>query len=104
MSFSLTEFVDRLRMASKGERELWLAGTAIAFGLLVLPFLIYVAGNTTLGPYEQGGLGLYLLDFLKGLVRPHLVYWLIVVGPYLMITLARGLWLLRKRLRADLAA
>lgn len=104
MAFSLSTFAHRVRTASKGERELWFAGSMIAFGLFVLPFLIYLTGNMTLGPYEQGGLGAYLLDFLKGLFRPHVAYWLIVLGPYLIITLARGLWLVRKRLRANAAA
>ena len=100
MAFSITAFLQRLRAAPRGERELWLAGLAIAFGLFLLPCFIYLAGSITLGPYEGGGLGDYVLDFLRGLVRPHLAYWIIVIGPYLLITLARGLWLLRKRMRA----
>jgi hypothetical protein len=104
MAFSLATLAHRMRTASRGERELWFAGCAIAFGLFVLPFLIYLAGKTTLGPHEQGGLGAYLLDFLKGLVRPHAAYWLIVLGPYLIISLGRGLWLTRRRLRANAAA
>jgi hypothetical protein len=99
MAFSITAFLHRLRAASKGERELWLAGFTVAFGLIVLPFFIYIAGNATLGPNESGGLGAYLLDFMKGLIRPHAAYWLIVLGPYLLIAMARGLWFLRKRLR-----
>ena len=104
MAFSISVFLHRLRAASRQERELWLAGGAITLGLIVLPFLIYLAGSITLGPYEGGGLGKYLLDFLKGLVRPHLAYWLIVFGPYLLIALGRGLWQLRKALRASMSA
>jgi hypothetical protein len=104
MAFSIKAFIERLRFASKGERELWLAAFTIGFGLFVLPFFIYLAGHMTLGAYEHGGLGMFLLDFLKGLVRPHLAYWLVVLGPYLLIGLARGLWQLRKRLRAYLAS
>ena len=104
MTFSITAFIERLRSASKGERELWLAGFMVGLGLFVLPFFIYLAGKTTLGAYETGGLGMFLLDFLKGLIRPHLAYWLVVLGPYLLIALARGLWLLRKVLRRYLAS
>ena len=104
MTFSIKLFVERLRSASRGERELWLAGFTIGFGLFVLPFFIYLAGHMTLGAYENGGLGAFLLDFLKGLVRPHLAYWLVVLGPYLLIELTRGLWQLRKRLRTYLAS
>jgi hypothetical protein len=99
MKFSITALINRWRQASKWEHDLWLAGAAIAFGLLVLPFFIYLAGSVTLGPHEHGSLGMYLLDFLKGLLRPHLAYWLIVIGPYLLILLVRGLWLIRKHLR-----
>ena len=98
MTGSITELIARLRSKPKMERELWLAGVALAFGLFVLPFLIYLAGVVTLGPYESGSLWSYLFDFLKGLVRPHAAYWLIVMGPYLLVGLVRGLWALRERL------
>jgi hypothetical protein len=104
MPVSITALVNRVRGASRQERELWLAGAALAFGLLVLPFLIYLAGSISLGPYESGSVWLYLFDFLKGLVRPHLAYWLIVVGPYLLILLLRGLLGLRRRVRQGPAA
>jgi hypothetical protein len=99
MALSLTAFIGRMRAKPKSARELWLAGVAFAFGLLVLPLLIYVAGAVTLGPYEHGSIWSYLLDFLKGLFRPHLAYWLIVTGPFLLLCLVRGLRWLRKRLR-----
>jgi hypothetical protein len=102
MAFSITALRQRLRAASRAERELWFAAFTVGFGLIVLPFLIYLAGKTTLGAYETGGLGTYLLDFFKGLVRPHLAYWLVVLGPYLLIMLTRGFWLARRSLRSYL--
>lgn len=104
MAFSINAFIRRLRTASRRELELWFAAATVGFGLLMLPPFIYFAGNTTLGAYERGGLGTFLLDFYSGLVRPHIAYWLVVTGPYLFITLARLLWHLRKRLRAFLAS
>jgi hypothetical protein len=104
MAFSINAFIQRLRTASRRERELWFAAATVGFGLLILPLFIYFAGNTTLGAYERGGLGTFLLDFYSGLIRPHVAYWLVVTGPYLLITLARLLWHLRKRLRAFLAS
>jgi hypothetical protein len=104
MSVSISALIGRVRGAPRQERELWLAGGAVAFGLLVLPFLIYLAGSITLGPYESGSVWLYLLDFLKGLMRPHLAYWLIALGPYLLILLLRGLLALRRRIRQTPAA
>lgn len=52
-----------------------------AFGLLVMPLLVYLAGVLTLGPYEGG-----LPDFLKSLygaffsLQPSA--WLLLLGPY----------------------
>src|SRR5258705_12518874 len=93
MTFSITALTQRLRVASRAERELWFTGFSVGFGLLVLPFFIYFAGKTTLGAYETGGLGTYLLDFLKVLVRPNLAYWLVVLRPHLPIHLHRRLCL-----------
>lgn len=104
MPISIAAPLNRVRGASRHERELWLAGAAVAFGLLILPLLIYVVGSLTLGPYESGSVWLYLLDFLKGLARPHLAYWLIVVGPYLLILLLRALLALARRVRRIPAA
>jgi len=44
-------------------RELGFFALFLAFGLLVMPFLIYLAGVLTLGPYEGG-----LLAFLGSLM------------------------------------
>lgn len=104
MTFSIAAFRERVGRASRGERELWLLASAVAFGVILLPALIYVAGNTTLGVYEGGGFGAFLADFFKGLFRPHIAYWLVVLGPYLIISLARCLWATRKWLRNHLSA
>ena len=44
-------------------RELRIAGLWLGFGLLVMPFLIYLAGVLTLGPYD-GGLPSFLGSLL----------------------------------------
>ena len=76
------------RLSPFWRRELGIFALLFGFGLLVMPFLIYLAGILTLGPYEGG-----LLTFLGSLVgavftaKPSA--WLLVIGPYLLFTAIR---------------
>lgn len=69
-------------------RELRIFAFAGGFGLLVMPFLIYLAGLVSLGPYEGG-----LFRFLGSLYREFFTLdgaaWLLLLGPWLMLTLLR---------------
>lgn len=68
--------------ASRLQRELRYFGLIAGFGLIVLPFLIYLAGVTTLGPYD-GGLMAFLGSLFGSLLRLQAGAWvLLVVGPY----------------------
>jgi hypothetical protein len=71
-------------------RELRIAGLWLGFGLLVMPFLIYLAGVLTLGPYDGG-----LLSFLGSLLAAFFTLkptaWLLVFGPYLIFSALRFL-------------
>jgi hypothetical protein len=69
-------------------RELRIAGLWFAFGLLAMPFLIYMAGVLTLGPYE-GGLLAFLGSLLAAFFTLKLTAWLLVLGPYLLFTAVR---------------
>jgi hypothetical protein len=69
-------------------RELRIAGLWLAFGLLAMPFLIYLAGVLTLGPYE-GGLLAFLGSLLAAFFTLRLTAWLLVFGPYLLFTAVR---------------
>ncbi len=62
-------------VASCGLAALWLA-----FGLVAMPFLIYLAGVLTLGPYE-GGLLAFLGSLLAAFFTLKLTAWLLVLGP-----------------------
>ncbi len=79
-------------------RELALLGGALAFGVLVIPLLIWLAGHATLGPYTHGdtgpGFGPLTLygDYLSGLGHGWLMYWAVAVGPVLLLIAVR-LWL-----------
>ena len=64
-------------------------GLALLFGLLVMPPLIYLAGRFTLQEYANGGAFALYLDFLKGLVAPRSSFWVVLVGPFVFLTLFR---------------
>jgi hypothetical protein len=80
-------------------RELVYLGWIAGFGLLVLPFLVYLAGRLTLGPYEGG-----LLAFLGALYGAFLTLqpsaWLLLLGPYALFWTVRLLTRPLRRSRA----
>lgn len=76
-------------------RELRFLGLLFGFGILVMPFLIYLAGWLTLGPYE-GGLLSFLGSLLVAFFTAQPSAWLLVFGPFLLFTAVRILtWPLR---------
>jgi hypothetical protein len=74
--------------------ELLVAGAALAFGLLVLPGLIYVVGGALMGPYgENRGLGSFYGDFLRDLVEPSGRAWALALGPLVLLTAVRAVFI-----------
>jgi hypothetical protein len=80
-------------------RELLILGIALAGGLLAIPLLIWVVGNRILGPYVHtqdptAGTGpmRLLADYFGGLGHGSLIFWLVAVGPYILVTVARVLY------------
>jgi hypothetical protein len=72
-------------------------GLALLVGLLVMPGLIYLAGRYTLEAYEHGGVLSLYLDFFKGLIALRPSCWIVLAGPFVFLSLARGFrWILRK--------
>ncbi len=86
-----------LRFATRSRRETALFGGALALGLLVVPLLIWVIGERTLGPYTHGddprGLGPIALyrDYFSGLAQGWLGYWTVALGPAIVLVAFR-LW------------
>jgi hypothetical protein len=76
------------RLSPLWRRELGIFALLFGFGLLVMPFLIYLAGVLTLGPYE-GGLLAFLRSLLGAVITAKPTAWLLVVGPYLLFTAVR---------------
>lgn len=94
-------------LETRTRREVAIFGGALALGLLVIPLLIWIVGHRTLGPYTQGddprGLGPLALygNYYFGLVHGWLGYWVVALGPAVLLLAAR-LWLgLLRRLPRD---
>ncbi len=84
----------RLRALSRTRRELLGFALALVVGLLLMPLLIWVAGNRVLGPYTHGqdlhaGPFALLQDFFVGLLHGSAVFWAVALGPAIFILLLR---------------
>ena len=93
--------LDALSALSPMRRELIAVGAALAFGILVMPFLIWLGGNRVLGPYTHGDdpkggpWGLFA-DYVVGLVHGSAVFWGVALGPLLLLLLVQGFLTLLK--------
>jgi hypothetical protein len=73
------------------QREVGIAAGLLAFGFLVLPFAIYLVGGRVIGDYAgAGALGLAESIWLD-LAALYPLTWLLVLSPYLVVQLARGM-------------
>ena len=64
-------------------------GLAVLFGLLIMPALIYIAGSLVLNAYANGGVFALYFDFLKGLFEPRPSCWIVLLGPFVFLTVFR---------------
>ena len=76
-------------------------GSALLIGLIAVPLAIWFVGNRILGPYTHGtnthaGPMALLGDFFVGLSHGEISYWVVALGPALIILLARAAWALIK--------
>jgi hypothetical protein len=60
-------------------------------GLLLLPALIFLAGVLLLGRYEGASLMHTYAALFAGLGSGSAAAWIVVLGPYLLLQLYRGL-------------
>jgi hypothetical protein len=72
-------------------RELILLAVALGFGVLAVPPLLWLAGARALGPYPGGGVGAIVANFFRGLATGSLGFWVVALGPYLLLTVLRAL-------------
>ena len=73
-------------------REFIILAIAAVVGFLGVPLLIWTVGHAALGPYNHGGAGGLLKDFMGGLAHGSLIYWGVALGPYALTLLARFLY------------
>ncbi len=74
--------------------ELVFASIWLGVGLFLLPALIYFVGVLLLGPYGEGsGLGRFYADFFGDLVAPSGRAWALALGPLVLISVLRLLFL-----------
>jgi hypothetical protein len=71
------------------KRHLPWVWSALAFGALVLPFVVYVTGVLTIGPYAGGGAGRFFVNYWGDLLRLRGAAWLLLLGPATLVLLWR---------------
>lgn len=87
---------------TRTQRELIVLGAALGVGLIVMPFLIWIAGNRVLGPYSHGdnpkaGPWALFADYVVGLAHGSAVFWVVALGPLALLLLVRGFLALLRR-------
>ncbi len=87
----------RLRSQPPLRRELLVFLAALLFAVLVLPSLIWIAGQVVLGDYIRdptgapiGGPLALTVDYLGGVVALSPGHWLVLLGPYLLLLALRA--------------
>ena len=78
-------------------REALLLLFSLLFGALVVPIAIFMIGSRNLGGYAAGSFGAFCLHFAQGLVSGSPGFWIVAVGPYVMLQLGRALLVLLRR-------
>jgi hypothetical protein len=71
--------------------ELGLAVLGLLTGVGLMPVLIFYAGVSTLGRYDGAGLGRIYHSLLSGLAQASIASWVVLLGPYGLYLLFRGL-------------
>jgi hypothetical protein len=89
MTLLPAKLLQTLGALDRPQRELALALLGLLLGLVLMPLLVWVAGVIALGPYANGGFGALFGDFLRGLAEGSFACWLVLAGPYLVLTLVR---------------
>lgn len=86
-----SQFLNRLGLGSEWAQEGVLALLALGLGFGVMPLLIFLAGSTILGRYEGANAARVYDGIYQGLGLGSAVSWIVVLGPYGLYLLFRGL-------------
>jgi hypothetical protein len=87
----LSALLERFRQTGPLGRQLSIAAAALAAGFLLLPLLIFFTGALILGRYEGASLWRTYATVFVGLVHGSIASWVVVLGPYLLLLLQKGL-------------
>jgi hypothetical protein len=83
--------LERLGLDGGWLQEAVLAGITLAIGFGLLPLLIFLVGSSLLGRYEGGSAGRIYYSVYHGLGANSLASWIVVLGPYGLYLIFRGL-------------
>ena len=89
MRFS--QLFGRLGRSRGWSREILLTGLTLAFGLALMPVLIFYAGSSLLGRYEGASLAHMFRSVYAGLETGSAASWIVLLGPYGLYLLFRAL-------------
>jgi hypothetical protein len=78
-----------LRLPQGARGELLLALGGLLAGAVLIPCLIWVVGRAVLGPYTHGSMLALLADYYAGLAHGSPAFWVVLLGPYVLLQLAR---------------
>lgn len=78
-------------MVSGPVKQLIIAAVGLIVGGGLLPLLIYFAGLALLGRYEGASVGAVYHVVFAGLARGSSASWIVLLGPYVLFQLFRGL-------------
>lgn len=100
---------DEQRRAPRLRFELIFASLWLAFGLFVLPALVFWVGAALLGPYgvapdQSAGLSTFYVDFFGDLADGAGRAWSLALGPLVLIYLLRAVFIGVKSDRTERAA
>ena len=82
--------LERVKVIAK--REAWIAGALVGFGFLLLPACVYFVGDITLGAYGPGGIKEFYVNQYRAVADGNVAAWILALGPYAIVQLARLLW------------
>jgi len=104
---AVTGYWRRYRTLPALPRELATLVLMLLVALTLLPLAIWFAGQFFLGDYIRdpsgsptGGFGSMWVDYLRGVAGGSVGYWLVLLGPWLLLMAGRGMLALRRHERA----
>lgn len=98
MNSSSDSDIDSPTRKHRARSELIFASIWLAVGFFVMPALIFLVGTLLLGPYgasegDGGSLGSFYGDFFSDLAEPAGRVWMLALGPLVVISLLRLIFL-----------